>query len=142
MQLFGQSMDRPQKERKQIDSMITRSNLADQLREYQVRSQHNWASLSFFSSTGQIASRSDSTRARLWLFLFFVLLIFSFIALYLRYTWPAVGFVCFAIFLPICLKIIRHFKLARKRQRRMLYLYPCKPEDVLFESGLTGFEGC
>lgn len=110
--------------------MITRSNLADQLREYQVRSQHNWASLSFFSSTGQIASRSDSTRACLWLFLFFVLLISSFIALYLRYTWPAVGFVCFAILLPICLKIIRHFKLARKRQRRMLYLYPCKPEDV------------
>jgi len=120
MQLFGQSMDRSYKDRKQRDSMITRSNLAEQLRDYQIRSQHNWASLSFFSSTGQIASRDDAARARLWLFLFFVLLISSFIALYLRYTLPAVSFACFAILLPICLKIIRHFKLARKRQRRML----------------------
>lgn len=120
MQLFGQSMDRPYKERKQKDPMITRSHLAEQLRDYQIRSQQNWASLSFFSSTGQIDSRDDAAKARLWLFLFFVLLISSFIALYLKYTWPAVSFVCFAILLPICLKIIRYFKLARKRQRRML----------------------
>ncbi|KAG2400750.1 uncharacterized protein HKW66_Vig0093960 [Vigna angularis] len=31
--------------------MITRSNLAEQLREYQIRSKHDWASVSFFSST-------------------------------------------------------------------------------------------
>ncbi|KAG6498325.1 hypothetical protein ZIOFF_046237 [Zingiber officinale] len=31
--------------------MITRSNLAEQLREYQMRSKHEWATLSFFSST-------------------------------------------------------------------------------------------
>lgn len=48
MQLFGQNMDRPYKGRNQKDSMITRSHLAEQLRDYQIRSQQNWASLSFF----------------------------------------------------------------------------------------------
>ena len=36
--------------------MITRSNLAEQLREYQIRSKHDWASVSFFSSTSNFTS--------------------------------------------------------------------------------------
>ncbi|KAG2252873.1 hypothetical protein Bca52824_083009 [Brassica carinata] len=36
--------------------MITRSNLAEQLREYQIRSKHDWASVSFFSSTSNFSS--------------------------------------------------------------------------------------
>ncbi|KAL0865802.1 hypothetical protein Bca101_044920 [Brassica carinata] len=36
--------------------MITRSNLAEQLREYQIRSKHDWASVSFFSSTSNLSS--------------------------------------------------------------------------------------
>ena len=36
--------------------MITRSNLAEQLREYQLRSKHDWASVSFFSSTSNLSS--------------------------------------------------------------------------------------
>ncbi|MBA0623447.1 hypothetical protein Goshw_021507 [Gossypium schwendimanii] len=36
--------------------MITRSNLAEQLREYQIRSKHDWASVSFFSSTSNLTS--------------------------------------------------------------------------------------
>ncbi|KAD2393309.1 hypothetical protein E3N88_40286 [Mikania micrantha] len=35
----------------QPENKITRSNLVDQLREYQIRSKHDWASMSFFSST-------------------------------------------------------------------------------------------
>ncbi|CAH2036723.1 unnamed protein product, partial [Thlaspi arvense] len=38
--------------------MITRSNLAEQLREYQIRSKHDWASVSFFSSTSSFSSSS------------------------------------------------------------------------------------
>ncbi|THG16597.1 hypothetical protein TEA_014460 [Camellia sinensis var. sinensis] len=34
--------------------MITRSNLAEQLREYQIRSKHDWASVSFFASTSNL----------------------------------------------------------------------------------------
>lgn len=100
--------------------MITRSNLAEQLRDYQVRSQHKWAPLTLFSSTTQITSGSDAAKAGLWALLFLALLIFSFIALYLRYTWLGFTFVCLAILLPICLKIVRQTKLARKRRRRML----------------------
>ncbi|XP_008464875.1 uncharacterized protein LOC103502637 isoform X2 [Cucumis melo] len=37
-------------------AMITRSNLVEQLREYQIRSKHEWASVSFFSSTSNITS--------------------------------------------------------------------------------------
>lgn len=100
--------------------MITRSNLAEQLRDYQVRSQHKWAPLTLFSSTTQITSGSDAAKAGLWALLFLALLIFSFIALYLRYAWLGFTFVCLAILLPICLKIVRQTKLARKRRRRML----------------------
>lgn len=38
---------------------ITRSNLVDQLREYQIRSKHDWASVSFFSSTSNLSSSSS-----------------------------------------------------------------------------------
>ncbi|KHG13608.1 hypothetical protein F383_19348 [Gossypium arboreum] len=36
--------------------MITRSNLADQLREYQLRSKHDWAFVSFFASTSNLTT--------------------------------------------------------------------------------------
>ncbi|GLJ30338.1 hypothetical protein SUGI_0600220 [Cryptomeria japonica] len=72
--------------------MITRSNLAEQLRDYQIRSQHKWASLTFFSATAQITSGSEAAKAGLWGLLFFALIIFSFISLYLRYTWLGFSF--------------------------------------------------
>ncbi|KAH1244196.1 hypothetical protein GmHk_06G014880 [Glycine max] len=42
--------------------MITRSNLVEQLREYQIRSKHDWASVSFFSSTSSNITTSRSRR--------------------------------------------------------------------------------
>ncbi|KAG5018177.1 hypothetical protein JHK87_014032 [Glycine soja] len=39
--------------------MITRSNLVEQLREYQIRSKHDWASVSFFSSTSSNITTSS-----------------------------------------------------------------------------------
>ncbi|KAK8966568.1 hypothetical protein KSP40_PGU014045 [Platanthera guangdongensis] len=41
----------------EVVEMITRSNLAEQLREYQFRSKHDWATVSFFSSTQSSSSR-------------------------------------------------------------------------------------
>ncbi|KAK8580061.1 hypothetical protein V6N13_143195 [Hibiscus sabdariffa] len=38
------------------EEMMTRSNLAEQLREYQIRSKHDWASVSFFTSTSNLAT--------------------------------------------------------------------------------------
>ncbi|KAL9261488.1 hypothetical protein AKJ16_DCAP04526 [Drosera capensis] len=46
---------RPRRERER--EMITRHNLAEQLREYQIRSKHDWATASFFSSTTSYTSR-------------------------------------------------------------------------------------
>ncbi|RZC45209.1 hypothetical protein C5167_038152, partial [Papaver somniferum] len=37
--------------------MITRSKLVEQLRDYQLRSQHKWAKLTFFSPKPQIITR-------------------------------------------------------------------------------------
>uniref|UniRef100_A0A0D3AQY8 Transmembrane protein n=1 Tax=Brassica oleracea var. oleracea TaxID=109376 RepID=A0A0D3AQY8_BRAOL len=39
--------------------MITRSKLAEQLREYQIKSKHDWASVSLFSSSSNFSSSSS-----------------------------------------------------------------------------------
>ena len=59
---------RNQVSKEEID-MITRHNLAEQLREYQIRSKNDWASTSFFSSNSNFTSM-------------YVLLFFSFFLLY------------------------------------------------------------
>ncbi|OMP03002.1 hypothetical protein CCACVL1_02634 [Corchorus capsularis] len=56
-------------------AMITRSNLAEQLREYQIRSKHDWASVSFFSSTVNITS----SRVDVVVFVIWELLILAFL---------------------------------------------------------------
>ena len=40
-------------------AMITRSKLAEQLREYQIKSKHDWASVSLFSSSSNFSSSSS-----------------------------------------------------------------------------------
>ncbi|CAN0871793.1 hypothetical protein LINGRAHAP2_LOCUS9943 [Linum grandiflorum] len=42
--------------------MITRSNLAEQLRDYQIRSKHDWSSVSFFSSSSSTSNTSSQSR--------------------------------------------------------------------------------
>nr|XP_009412269.1 PREDICTED: uncharacterized protein LOC103993800 isoform X2 [Musa acuminata subsp. malaccensis] len=39
--------------------MITRSKLVEQLREYQIRSQHKWGALAAFSPKPQMTTRRD-----------------------------------------------------------------------------------
>ncbi|XP_049363248.1 uncharacterized protein LOC125827959 isoform X2 [Solanum verrucosum] len=65
--------------------MITRSNLAEQLREYQIRSKHDWASVSFFSSTSNLtstASRADVVMFVICELVILALLVFSVVSLY------------------------------------------------------------
>ncbi|CAL5384552.1 unnamed protein product [Camellia sinensis] len=45
------------------ESMITRSNLAEQLREYQIRSKYDWASVSIFSSTSNLTHSRGGLKA-------------------------------------------------------------------------------
>ncbi|PIA55713.1 hypothetical protein AQUCO_00700195v1 [Aquilegia coerulea] len=95
--------------------MITRSMLVEQLRDYQIRSQHKWAKLIIFSPKPQINSSADAVVAFSWALLFLVLLIFSCITLYFRHIWFSAIVLCTGILLLVCLRISRQRWLARKR---------------------------
>ncbi|CAL9049070.1 unnamed protein product [Musa banksii] len=117
--------------------MITRSKLVEQLREYQIRSQHKWGALTAFSSKPQITTRfpimldhifddflmlcrRDAALALTCAAVFVLLIVSCYAALCFRYFKVSAVFVCLGILLPTCLKISRHRWVARKRERRML----------------------
>ncbi|XP_039065607.1 uncharacterized protein LOC120211053 [Hibiscus syriacus] len=101
--------------------MITRSNLAEQLRDYQLRSKHDWASVSFFSSTSNLSSyRVDVMVFVIWELVILAFLVFTAISLYFRHMQLAFILVCITMLLLLCMKITKQVRLARKRKRRML----------------------
>ncbi|KAI4336718.1 hypothetical protein L6164_015210 [Bauhinia variegata] len=102
--------------------MITRSNLAEQLREYQIRSKHDWASVSFFSSTScnVSSSRVDVVIFVIWELVILAFLVFSAVSLYFRHIRLAFILVCITVLLLLCMKITKQVRLARKKKRRML----------------------
>ncbi|XP_021810217.1 uncharacterized protein LOC110753592 [Prunus avium] len=101
--------------------MITRSNLAEQLREYQIRSKHDWASVSFFSSTSNhTLSRVDVVLFVIWELVILAFLVFSAVSLYFRHVRLAFILLCIAMLLLLCIKITKQVRLARKKKRRML----------------------
>ncbi|CAM8919081.1 unnamed protein product [Rhodiola kirilowii] len=101
--------------------MITRSNLAEQLREYQIRSKHDWASVSFFSSTSNLSSsRVDVVVFVIWELVILAFLVLSAVSLYFRHIRLAMILVCVTMLLLSCMKITKHVRLARKKRRRML----------------------
>ncbi|KAI9113256.1 hypothetical protein K1719_015781 [Acacia pycnantha] len=102
--------------------MITRSNLAEQLREYQIRSKHDWASISFFSSTSSniTISRVDVVVFVIWELIILAFLVFSAVSLYFRHIRLAFILVCVTVLLILCMKITKQIRLARKKKRRML----------------------
>ncbi|KAL1309251.1 hypothetical protein HN51_051945 [Arachis hypogaea] len=102
--------------------MITRSNLAEQLREYQIRSKHDWASVSFFSSTSSnlASSRVDVVVFVIWELVILAFLVFSVVSLYFKHIRLAFILVCITVLLLLCMKITKQVRLARKKKRRML----------------------
>ncbi|XP_071689958.1 uncharacterized protein [Rutidosis leptorrhynchoides] len=100
---------------------ITRSNLVDQLREYQIRSKHDWASVSFFSSTSNLpSSRVDVVVFVVWELAILAFFVFSAVSLYFRHL--RLGFILAGITLLLLLsmKVTKRIKLAQKKKRRML----------------------
>ncbi|KAL3525396.1 hypothetical protein ACH5RR_013768 [Cinchona calisaya] len=95
--------------------MITRSKLVEQLREYQIRSQHKCPALTIFSPKPLLTTWVDVVGAILWASLFSVLLISSYVTLYFRHYWLSFVIVCLGIFLPVRLRISRQ-ELARKKE--------------------------
>ncbi|MCD7458397.1 hypothetical protein HAX54_038085 [Datura stramonium] len=101
--------------------MITRSKLAEQLREYQIRSKHDWASVSFFSSTSNLTStRVDVVVFVIWELVILAFLVFSAVSLYFRHLKLAFILVCVTLLLLLCMKIAKKVRSARKKKRRML----------------------
>ncbi|CAK9313228.1 unnamed protein product [Citrullus colocynthis] len=109
------------KRRSRGSAMITRSNLVEQLREYQIRSKHEWASVSFFSSTSNISSsRVDVVIFVIWELIILSFLVFSAVSLYFRHMQLAFILVCITLLLLLCMKVTKQVRLARKKKRRML----------------------
>ncbi|KAG6585775.1 hypothetical protein SDJN03_18508, partial [Cucurbita argyrosperma subsp. sororia] len=107
--------------RSQGAAMITRSNLVEQLREYQIRSKHEWASVSLFSSASNItSSRVDVVIFVIWELIILAFLVFSAVSLYFRHMQLASILVCITMLLLICMKVTKQVRLARKKKRRML----------------------
>ncbi|CAN1322832.1 hypothetical protein LINPERPRIM_LOCUS32538 [Linum perenne] len=101
--------------------MITRSNLAEQLREYQIRSKHDWSSVSFFSSASSTSnSRVDVVIFVIWELVILAFLVFSAVSLYFRHMRLAFILVCVTLLLVLCLKVTKHVRSSRKKKRRML----------------------
>ncbi|CAL0305882.1 unnamed protein product [Lupinus luteus] len=106
--------------------MITRSNLAEQLRQYQIRSKHDWASVSFFSSTSSSSffttstSRVDVVVFVIWEIAVLAFLVFSVVSLYFKHNQLAFIFVCITVLLLLCMKVTKQVRLAKKKKRRML----------------------
>ncbi|XP_022750872.1 uncharacterized protein LOC111299709 [Durio zibethinus] len=115
-----QSIKTKGRERKR-EAMITRSNLAEQLREYQIRSKHDWASVSFFSSTSNLtSSRVDVVVFVIWELIILAFLVFSAVSLYFRHMQLAFILICITMLSLLCMKITKQVRLAGKKKRRML----------------------
>ncbi|XP_074581045.1 uncharacterized protein LOC141837565 [Curcuma longa] len=100
--------------------MITRSNLAEQLREYQVRSKHEWATLSFFSSTATNTSSWVDVILVVWELSMFASLIFSGVALFFRYIKVALVLISLTFLMLLCIKVTKQARKNRKMRRKML----------------------
>ncbi|CAN6317332.1 unnamed protein product, partial [Urochloa humidicola] len=87
-----------------VSAMITRSKLVEQLRDYQIRSQH----------------KRDIIGAISWGLLCCFLIISSYMTLYFRHFWLSAIIISLGILLPAGLYILRQRKLAKKRERRLL----------------------
>ncbi|KAI3922482.1 hypothetical protein MKX01_006171 [Papaver californicum] len=80
--------------------MIPRSNLAEQVKEYQIRSKLDWATDSFFTSTSPNQnSRVDFVIVVIWELIILAFLVFSAVSLYLRYMRLALILICITILL-------------------------------------------
>ncbi|CAN6999201.1 unnamed protein product [Brassica oleracea var. botrytis] len=104
-------------------AMITRSKLAEQLREYQIKSKHDWASVSLFSSSSNFSSSSsrvDVVVFVIWELVILAFLVFSAVSLYLKRLELAFILLCVCLLLFVCMKIAKQVRIARKKKRRML----------------------
>ncbi|CAH1427856.1 unnamed protein product [Lactuca virosa] len=103
------------------EKKITRSNLVEQLREYQIRTKHDWASVSLFTPSSNLyTSRVDVVVFVIWELVILAFFVFSGVSLYFRQLKVALVLGSITLLLLLCMKVTKHVKLARKKKRRML----------------------
>ncbi|KAK9164649.1 hypothetical protein Syun_005551 [Stephania yunnanensis] len=100
--------------------MITRSNLAEQLREYDSRSNNTWPSDSFLFFNSNLSSSRSDVIFVIWELVILAFLVASAVSLYLRYMQLAFIFICLTMLLVIFMKIMKQVRAARTKNRRML----------------------
>ncbi|KAJ1686342.1 hypothetical protein LUZ63_017732 [Rhynchospora breviuscula] len=100
--------------------LITRAKIVELLSERHIRSQHTPVLLAWFSPNLHLSTRKDVSVALFYSLLFCFLLISSLLTFRYRFFKTSALLLFFQIFLPVCLKICRHRKLKRKRERRFL----------------------
>ncbi|XP_039024577.1 uncharacterized protein LOC120157542 [Hibiscus syriacus] len=102
------------------EKMIARSNLAELLREYQIRSKHDWASVSFFASTSNPTSSRVDVSFVIWELVILAFLVCSSVSLYFRHMHLAFILAGIAMLLFLCIKITKQVRLANNKKRRMM----------------------
>ncbi|XP_019172955.1 PREDICTED: uncharacterized protein LOC109168398 [Ipomoea nil] len=96
--------------------MITQSKLVEQLRDYQIRSQHKCPALAIFSPKPFLTTWADVAVAIVWALLFCVFVISSYLTLRSKHYWISLIILCISVSLPVRLRILRQAN-ARKRVR-------------------------
>ncbi|KMZ60741.1 hypothetical protein ZOSMA_57G00780 [Zostera marina] len=98
-----------------VDSMKSRSrlDLAEQLREYQIRSKQVWETVSFYSSTSNIDTSPSQSSSSRGLGAILVIAATTSSLLYLRYSRFAFSFLCVATFMWFV-----YLRIANKGTRR------------------------
>lgn len=150
--------------------MITRSKLVEQLRDYQIRSQHKCPPLTFFSPKLHLSNwggatckwggspeppqsknyvvyrRVDVAVAVFCALLFVVLILSSYVALYLQHYWSSFLIISIAITLPVRLRMLRQAH-ARKKVRQLplsmwISFYFCKHQTAVYVKGIPRAQKC
>ncbi|RAL46574.1 unnamed protein product [Cuscuta campestris] len=96
--------------------MITQSKLVEQLRDYQIRSQHKCPALTIFSPKSFLTTWADVAVAIVWAILFCALVVSSYLALRSEHYWISLFILCLSVSLTVRLRILRQAN-ARKRVR-------------------------
>ncbi|KAJ4714425.1 NADH-ubiquinone oxidoreductase chain [Melia azedarach] len=99
--------------------MITRSKLVEQLRDFQIRSQHKCPALTIFSPKPFLSSWADVAVAIFWAVLFSMLVISSYVTFHFQHFWLSFFILGLSILLPVRLRSYRQ-AVAKKRERRLL----------------------
>lgn len=107
---------------KHKQNKIKRSDLVDQLRQYQIQSKLDWASASFFSSNAKVSSssRMDMMMFVVWELVILAFIVASAVSLYFTHLKLALILATITWLLLLCKKVTKQIKQNRKTKRMMM----------------------